>query len=82
MDVDDIAIPEGFTKAADYHTHPDPGNWGEGFSPADMNRSENFTGLRSYVGMVFSGNLRRYDSGVTKDNGFGVSGDLVTHINF
>ena len=32
-----MIVPKGFKKTAGYHTHPDPGAWGEGFSPGDIN---------------------------------------------
>jgi len=72
-----VTVPDGYAQAAAYHTHPDPGSWGEGFSPADM-RFANYNQMNIYVGMSYSGNVRQYVPGKTKDNGLnGVSGDLI-----
>ena len=35
-----VTVPDGYSSVGWYHTHPDPGSWGEGFSPGDMNFSE------------------------------------------
>ncbi len=80
-DIDNMIVPDGFRKVAWYHTHPDNGSWGEGFSGWDMAIADDKR-LRGYVGMTWSGNVRKYDPGITKRNGYGVSGDLVGHIDF
>jgi len=81
-DVKNMLLPPGFTKAADYHTHPDPGPWGEGFSVADVNNADR-RGLPSYVGMTYSGNVREYVPGVTRYGGLnGITGDLVGHVDY
>src|SRR5205809_3711713 len=35
-----VTVPEGYAEVASYHTHPDPGSWGEGFSARDMAQSQ------------------------------------------
>ena len=50
-----VTVPEGYAEVASYHTHPDPGSWGEGFSARDMawaNRNQ----MDIYVGISYSGN--------------------------
>ncbi len=50
---------------------------GEGFSVKDINRAVS-TRMNSYVGMSYSGNVRRWVPGRTQYNGLnGVSGDLI-----
>jgi hypothetical protein len=72
-----VTIPTGYAQVADYHTHPDPSSVGEGFSTGDMARAER-NQMNAYVGMSYSGNVRQYVPGKTKDNGLnGVSGDLI-----
>ena len=73
---DNVTVPSGYTAVGGYHTHPDPGSWGEGFSVSDMNWAIGHN-MTSYVGMSYSGNVRSYTPGVTKYNGYGVTGDLI-----
>lgn len=80
-DIDNMIVPKGFTKIAGYHTHPDLGSWGEGFSPGDVNWAS-AKGMTLYVGMVYSGNVRVFVPGVTKWMGYGeITGDLVGNVN-
>jgi len=76
---DNVTVPSGYTAVGGYHTHPDPNQFGEGFSVPDMNwaAAHNMT---SYVGMSYSGNIRSYTPGVTKYNGYGVTGDLIGNV--
>lgn len=77
---DNVTVPDGYKAVAGYHTHPDPGSWGEGFSAADMTWADQHH-MNSYVGMSYSGNVRVYVPGVTRDNGCcAVSGDLIGNI--
>jgi RHS repeat-associated protein len=76
---DNVTVPSGYTAVGGYHTHPDPGSWGEGFSVSDMNWAIGHN-MTSYVGMSYSGNVRSYTPGVTKYNGDGVTGDLIGNI--
>jgi hypothetical protein len=83
--LDDIRVPKGFSKVAGYHTHPDGGSWGEGFSgypSGDVGWSVNHTGgpMVGYVGMTYSGNVRVYVPGVTKYDPYGITGDLVGNV--
>jgi RHS repeat-associated protein len=85
IDVDSIRVPKGFTKAAGYHTHPDGGDWGEGFSGypwGDVGWSEKHAGgpMAGYVGMTYSGNVRVYVPSVTNYDPYGVTGDLVGNV--
>lgn len=77
--VDNVTVPSGYTAVGGYHTHPDPGSWGEGFSDRDMNWAINHN-MTSYVGMSYSGNVRSYTPGVTQYGGYGVTGDLIGNV--
>jgi len=80
-DIDNMIVPKGFKKVAGYHTHPDSGSWGEGFSPGDVNWAS-AKKMALYVGMVYSGNVRVYVPGITQWKGYGeITGDLVGNIN-
>jgi hypothetical protein len=71
-----VTAPDGYAQVASYHTHADPGSWGEGFSVGDG--VANRHAMNDYVGMAYSGNVRQYLPGKTTDNGLnGVSGDLI-----
>jgi hypothetical protein len=72
-----VTVPDGYAQVASFHTHPDPNPYGEGFSVGDMAWA-NRNAMNDYVGMAYSGNVRQYVPGQTKDNGLnGVSGDLI-----
>jgi len=75
-----VTVPSGYGAVASFHTHPDSGSWGEGFSEGDVNWA-NQNRMNIYVGMSYSGNVRVYVPGVTKYNGFnGVTGDLIGNV--
>jgi RHS repeat-associated protein len=72
-----VTVPDGYEGVASYHTHPDPGSWAEGFSPGDIKWAVD-NHKNDYVGMAYSGNVRQFVPGKTKNNGLnGVSGDLI-----
>lgn len=84
-EIDNIGVPKGFTKVAGYHTHPDGGPWGEGFSgypSGDVGWVLNHPGgpMVFYVGMTYSGNVRVYIPGVTKYSQYGITGDLIGNV--
>jgi RHS repeat-associated protein len=80
-DIDNMIVPKGFSKVAGYHTHPDAGPWGEGFSVGDVNWAVR-NRMTLYVGMVYSGNVRVFVPGVTEWKGYNaVTGDLIGNIN-
>jgi hypothetical protein len=84
VDTQNMLVPEGFTKKAAYHTHPDEvGRQGEGFSTGPLADTgwANSQKIRFYVADVSTRNLYRYDPGVTKIRGSdAVTGDLVGRV--
>jgi RHS repeat-associated protein len=76
VDMDRITVPEGYAAVAMYHTHADPGSWGEGFSGQDMSLADRWQ-MNSYVGMSYSGNVRQYIPGVTKNTNPDVTGEIA-----
>ncbi|MGA2170935.1 MAG: RHS repeat-associated core domain-containing protein [Terracidiphilus sp.] len=80
-----VTVPDGYSSVGWYHTHPDSGPEGEGFSEGDINFS-NQIGKTGYVGMSYSGNVRQYVPSTpghpgTQYNGYnGVTGDLIGNI--
>jgi len=79
-DQSNMIVPPGYTKVAIYHTHPDPGPWGDGFSAGDVNQA-NALRMPSYVGMTYSGNVRVFIPGVTPWAGTnGVTGTLIGQV--
>jgi RHS repeat-associated protein len=66
LEIDKIPVPKGFTKIAEYHTHPyTTHEEGEGPSPGDVNRlrwvaHNEHVDRTGYVGNAFSGAVYRY----------------------
>jgi len=66
LDIDSIPVPKGFTKVAEYHTHPNTTSAeGEGPSTHDINRlravaHDQHVDRPGYVSDAYSGNVYRY----------------------
>lgn len=63
-----VRIPKGSKPTALYHGHPAEGDHdteGELFSPDDVDVANNMK-IQSYIKAMASGNIRRYEPGVSK----------------
>jgi hypothetical protein len=81
---DKVSTPDGFTRVADYHTHPHSDRAeGQGLSAGDEQHAY-ITNRTGYVADTYSRNVYRFTPGVStyKPNEYccGVIGDFVAHI--